>query len=170
VSTYLELGARCLLAGVLLASLGGKLRGRAAYSDFVTATGSLLSTSAQRAAVLAPATIAAEIGTVVALVVDPAGLLAAIALLGSFTAALVAATRRGSAASCHCFGATDTPVGAHHVARNIVLIAAAAVGWVAAATGAAEPLDPAALAVTVFGAAVCVLITARLDDLVDLLR
>lgn len=174
MSGYLELGCRGLLAGVFLVSLAGKLRGRSEYSAFVTATASLLATGHRRARVLAPLTIAAEIAIVGALAVGPAGLLAAAALLGCFTVALVLALRRGTTAPCRCFGASTTPVAVHHVVRNLVLAGLAIAGSVAGYAGAGAsldpaPLDPAALVVTALAALVCVLVTVRLDDLVAVL-
>ena len=169
MSGYLELGCRGVLAGVLLVSLAGKLRGRAAYAAFVAATKSLLATGDRQAGVLAPLTIAAEIGTVVALAIGPAGLVAAAALLGCFTGALVLALRRGSVAPCRCFGASTTPIGLHHVVRNVVLIGLAAAGLIAGAAPGDPPVEPAALAITALAVGVCVLVTARLDDLVDVL-
>ncbi len=167
MSGYLELGCRGLLAGVFLVSLAGKLRGRAAYAAFVAATASLLATDGRQARVLAPLTIAAEIATVGALAVGTAGLLVAAALLGCFTVALVLALRRGTTAPCRCFGASTTPIGVHHVVRNLVLAGLAVVGSIAGYDGA--PLDPAALVVTALAALVCVLVTVRLDDLVAVL-
>lgn len=165
---YLALGCRWLLAGVFLVSLFGKLRGPAAYTAFVAATASLLATGTRQARVLAPLTIAAEAATIVALGFGRAGLVAAAALLGCFTIELMRAVRRGSAVPCRCFGASTTPVGVHHVVRNVVLIglAVAAAGF----AGDDAPLDPGALVVTALAAAVGVLVTARLDDLVAVSR
>jgi uncharacterized membrane protein YphA (DoxX/SURF4 family) len=169
MSGYLELGCRGLLAGVFLISLAGKLRGRAAYAAFVAATASLLATGGRQARVLAPLTIVAELGTVVALAIGPFGLVAGAALLGCFTVALVLALRRGSAAPCRCFGASTTPIGLHHVVRNVVLAGLAVAGAIAGSVADDQPIDPAALAVTALAVAIAVLVTVRLDDLVDLL-
>lgn len=68
-----------------------------------------------------------ELALVVALLVSPVvGGIAALTLLAGFTAFLVA--RRGSGTGCGCFGsASTTPVSNVDIARNAVLLAAAAV-------------------------------------------
>jgi hypothetical protein len=100
----------------------------------------------------------------------PVGFVLAAGLLACFTAALVRTLRRGSTASCHCFGPSTTPVGVHHVARNLVMIAVAAAGLIADLSLGTQPYRPAGIAVTGLAVVVCVLVTARLDDLVAVFR
>jgi hypothetical protein len=184
---YLELGCRGVLVGVFLASLVGKLRGPAAYRGFVTATGALLGVDARRARLMAGLAVTAE-GAVLALlvaglvvrlaapgagwvgwaVVGWLGLGAAGGLLLCFTGALVAALRRGTGEVCHCFGASTTPVGWHHVGRNGVLLVA--VAGLVAGLGGGGSYQVAGIAVTGLAVVVCVAVVARLDDLVALFR
>ncbi|MFC4947013.1 MauE/DoxX family redox-associated membrane protein [Pseudonocardia sp. GCM10023141] len=171
--TYLALACRGVLGGVLLVSLFGKLRGREAYRGFVTATATLLATTAGAARVLAPLTIAAELAVVGALAVEPlvpAGFVGAGALLCGFTVALVRALRRGAGVPCRCFGASTTPIGIPHVVRNVALVAVAALGFVVGAAVDPAPYEPAGLALCALAVAGCLLVTTRLDDLLYLLR
>lgn len=168
--SYLILGCRGVLAGVFLVSLVGKLWG---YPEFVTATGTLLAVPARHARLLAPVTVVVELLAVVALAVPGLvrlGFVLAAVLLGCFSAALVAAIRRGSRASCRCFGASRAPVGGHQVVRNLALVAVAVVGFVADVVIVDRGYELAGVAVVGVASAVCVLVVARLDDLVALLR
>lgn len=171
--SYLVLGCQGVLVGVFLVSIVGKLRGRGAYREFVSATASLLAAGHRTARVLAPLTITAECTVVLALALPGAarlGFAMAAALLCCFSVALVRAIRRGSAAPCRCFGASSTPVSSHHVVRNIVLIATAAAGVIIDLAVDSEQLEPAGVAVVGLAVLACVLLIARLDDLVTLLR
>jgi hypothetical protein len=170
---YLVLGCRGLLAGIFLVSLFGKLRGRAAYGEFVTATGTLLLVSHRAERVLATLALTAECLVALMLVVPvpvAVSFAAAIALLCSFTGALVRALRRGEDTSCHCFGASTTPIGAHHVARNLVLIAIAAAGLTVELLTHPSRYQLAGIAITVLTVLPCLLLVTRLDDLVELFR
>jgi hypothetical protein len=188
VVSYLELGCRGVLAGVFLVSLAGKLRGPAAYRGFVTATGELLGVGARRARSMAVLAVVAEgavlgllvvgLGTELAApgtgwagraVVGWLGFGGAGGLLVGFSGALVRALRRGTGGACHCFGASTTPVGRHHVVRNAVLLLVAVVG-LAAGPGGGGSYQVAGVAVTGLAVAACVAVTARLDDLVALFR
>ena len=73
---------------------------------------------------LAVATISVEAALAVGLVLRPGWSgLAAVAVLVTFTVALMEIRQRGNTAPCHCFGARlDTPVGRGGLARNGVLI------------------------------------------------
>lgn len=169
--SYLVLGCRGVLAWIFLVSLFGKVRGPAAYGVFVRATGRLLSVSGRAGRVLAALTVAAECLVVVALVAPAAvGFAAAIALLCVFSGALVRALRRGEDTGCHCFGASTTPVGLHHVVRNLVLVAVAAAGLIVEVWAHPGGYRLAGVAVTAPAVVACVLLVTRLDDLVALFR
>ncbi|NUR28377.1 MAG: hypothetical protein HOV83_21465 [Catenulispora sp.] len=76
--------------------------------------------------------------------------------------------RRGAAAPCRCFGASTTPLGPRHVARNVALIVACLAGLAGSLADGALHL-PLTLVAAAFGAALGLLVT-RLDDVAELLR
>lgn len=78
---------------------------------------------------LAVAVPAVELTVAALLVIVPrVGALAAVALLGLFSAVLADRLRRGIAAPCNCFGSTDErPLSTRHLLRNGVLAASALV-------------------------------------------
>lgn len=165
---YLAFGCQVLLGGVFAVSAGTKLYSRTAFADFTAATARLTGARAARARLLAVAVVAAEIAIVVALVVPALvlwGFAACVGLLAVFTAAIVRSLRRGQRAPCRCFGASNSPLGTQHVARNAVL---AAFGGLGVAAGDASSLDVGLACVVAFAALVGVALTARLDDLIGL--
>jgi hypothetical protein len=94
------------------------------------------------------------------------GHLLAAALLAAFTVVLIRARRRAPGLACHCFGAGTAPVAGRHVVRNLLLLAAVALG----ASGPAGAVNPAGFALCLLVAAVSVAAVALLDDLAALLR
>lgn len=170
---YLEFGCRVLLGGVFAVSIGSKLLPRAAFADFVAATARLTGAGVRRAKPLAVASVAAEVAVVIALVVPalvPWGFAVGIGLLGVFSAAIAGSLRRGQRASCRCFGASSSPLGAQHVVRNVVLVAFGALGIIASLRGETSPLELGPACVVAFAALIGVALTARLDDLIGLFR
>jgi hypothetical protein len=89
-------------------------------------------------------------------------------LLAVFTAGVALAVRRGTGARCACFGAAEQPLGARHLVRNGLLLAAVGVAALGIAVASAQPLGPAGTAMAVSAGAVGALLLIRLDDLVDL--
>ncbi|WP_328989057.1 hypothetical protein OG394_22790 [Kribbella sp. NBC_01245] len=136
LSGYALICCQFVFGLVFAVSLASKVRSRAAYAAFVAAVPGLAPGIPVRLA--APAVIAGE-AAVVVLVVIPAtavvGFALAVALLLSFTVAIVAAIRRRQKVTCQCFGSSSSPVGPPHVARNAVLL-------LIALTGLAAGLDP----------------------------
>lgn len=172
---YVVLGCRCMVGLVFIVSVMGKVRGREPYAGFVDATGRLAPrwlVSRVPAGVLAAGVIAAE-ATVPALLAlpraTPAGFVLAGLLASAFTAALLAALRRRDRAPCRCFGGSARPIGGVHLARNVVLAAAAGAGLVGgtAATGA---LEPAGVVAAVVAGAVVAAVVVVADDVADLFR
>jgi hypothetical protein len=154
---------------VFAVSACSKLYSRTAFVEFTAATARL--TGARAAQALAVAAVAAEAAIVLALIVPvlvPWGFAAGIGLLAVFTAAIVRSLRRGQRAPCRCFGASNTPLGTQHVARNAVLAAFGVLGIVAG--GDASSLDLGLGCVVAFAALIGVALTARLDDLIGLFR
>lgn len=169
--SYLVLGCRGVLIGVFLVSLVGKVRSRESYLEFVSATGNLLAIHQRTARKLAPLVVGAEAAVTSTLVLPQsvrAGFAAAAALLCCFSVALIRARHRGIDAPCRCFGASMSPVRSYHVARNCFLIALAALGSVDALASDATWYEAAGVVLTGLVTVVCVLIIARLDDLVAL--
>jgi len=165
---YLAFGCQVLLCGVFAVSAGTKLYSRTAFADFTTATARLTGARAARARQLAVAVVAAEMAIVVALVVPALtlwGFAACIGLLAVFAAAIVRSLRRGQRTPCRCFGASNSPLGTQHVARNAVL---AAFGGLGIAAGGTSSLDWGLACVVAFAALIGVAVTARLDDLIGL--
>ncbi|HTT95471.1 MAG TPA: MauE/DoxX family redox-associated membrane protein [Solirubrobacterales bacterium] len=118
---------RLLLAAVFVVAAVGKARDQAGTRRSLESFG-VPRAFAPAAAVVLPA---AELAIAVALV--PVAIawwaaLAALFLLIVFTVAIAVGLRRGVEAECHCFGAVSSrPVGAATIARNLVLVAIAAV-------------------------------------------
>ncbi|MDG6103874.1 hypothetical protein Daura_23855 [Dactylosporangium aurantiacum] len=168
--------------GTLATSAAAKLRGRAAFTGFATATATLgrlprrLATPAAIAVLATETALAAALAGAVAApgpLALPA-LTATTALFGAFTTVLAVARRAGTAGSCHCFGPSKEPVAARHVARAAALAGLAAAGTVAAAV-APRALDPAGQPPAVLFLNACtalaaVAVAAGLDTLAWLLR
>ncbi len=113
-----------------------------------------------------------ELATAALLAVDVtalAGLGVGAALLIVFTMAISSVLRRGTSASCRCFGASAQPLGRRHLVRNAILLSIAAAGVAGAppttALGAAG-WNPAALLVSGFVAVVLAALVISYDDLV----
>jgi hypothetical protein len=164
---YAGMAGRVLLGGVFLASAGGKLRGRAAFTAYLDSVAALRLVPPALARAAGVTVLAAEGAVVVLLAVGPwvrAGLWLALGLLAVLTFAVARTLRRGISAPCLCFGGTPVPFRRRHVVRNALLLAVAAA---ALPQPDALPAGAAALvaaAAGIAGAAVVV----TLDDLVAL--
>ncbi|MDF5757517.1 MauE/DoxX family redox-associated membrane protein [Spongiactinospora sp. TRM90649] len=173
--TYVSVAGQVAAGAVYAAGVIGKTRGRTAYREFVRATGRLLPgrIGARRAGVIAPLVIAAEAATAVLTAALPrAGLVLAAALALVFTVAVAAALRRGERAPCRCFGASATPLGPRHIARNVLLLAVAATGAAASPPGWAYSVwagaSWAGLALAAGFAAMVALLVTQFDALIEL--
>lgn len=170
---YLEFGCQVLLGGVFAVSASSKLYSRTAFANFTAATARLTGARAARARQFAFAAVAAEIAIVVTLIVPALvlwGFAASVGLLGVLTAAIVRSLRRGQRAPCRCFGASNSPLGTQHVARNATLAAFGVLGIAAGMSGGTSSLDVGLACVVAFAALTGVALTARLDDLIGLFR
>ncbi|MFG1947413.1 MauE/DoxX family redox-associated membrane protein [Nonomuraea sp. NPDC048826] len=171
---YVVVFGQLLVLGIFLVSLVGKVRSRQAYREFITATGRLLAVGPGRARWLGLLAVAAEAAIVVLVAVPvtaSVGFVLAVVTLGGFGYALVRALRREEkAAPCHCFGASETPVGRRHVIRNLVLIVAALAALGAAFTGTPGGVEIPGVVIAAAAAAMCVLVVVRLDDIAELFR
>ncbi|GIE99578.1 MauE/DoxX family redox-associated membrane protein [Paractinoplanes rishiriensis] len=162
-----------LIAGVLVVSLAGKLRGRAAFRGFAAAVVEMGLVRPRLGRPVAALAIGAE-ATVLVLLAWPAGtvpgLAAAALLFAGFTAALAVAVRRGARAGCHCFGASSTPVARRHVLRGGFLGTVAAAAAVLAPAGPLTGISAPQALTAAAAAAVGVAALVWLDDLVWLFR
>lgn len=168
---HLDLTCRFLLATVFLVAGASKLRGPAAADlrSTVLAMGVRPRALAGAVAAMMPA---AE-GTVVVLLAVPvtvvAGYLAAAVLLLGFTAGITTALRRGQAVQCRCFGTGGGVMSRRHVARNMLLVAVAAVGLATHLAGTGSAPAPAAVALSAAVGAIIATAVIRSDDLAYLL-
>lgn len=164
---YVQLYARLVLTGIFVLSAGSKLSATRSQA-FARGIERLAGVPGRWSATLGRATIGLELAIAVLVAVPSTaavGLwLAAVTLVG-FALVLLRAVRAGVAESCHCFGASDQPVGPRHVARTTVLAVLAVAGGAAAgATGVPAP----GVALTALVAAVSIAAAVLLDDLVSL--
>jgi len=152
----LDVAARAVLIVVMVVAAIGKLRRPA---DLVAVMRAMGLPRIPGAAV----TIGiAELACAALLVVAPVpGFVLALGLLAGFTGGLVSAIHRGARVACHCFGASATPIGTHHVVRNALLLAVAAGGLACTRAGG----TPAAAAA---GALLGIVVVAW-DDVVGVL-
>jgi hypothetical protein len=88
----------------------------------------------------------------------------ALGLLSAFTTAIVIVLRRGTQASCLCFGATERPYRPRHLVRNGLLAAAALAGAVLSG----HPIDLPAALIAIAAGAVTALVLVTFDELLDL--
>jgi hypothetical protein len=163
-----------LIMGTLAISLIGKIRSRAAFSEFAAAVAGLRVVPEGWATAVAVGSVASEVFVLLLLPVGPAaGLAAAAVLFAGFTTALALAIRRGARVACHCFGASQTPVAPRHVLRSGLLTAlacGASVYSLAAAAPSLGGIEPPQMLVAVTAAGIAVVALVRLDDLVWLFR
>lgn len=92
------------------------------------------------------------------------GCVLALTLLAAFTTGIAIVVRRGTAASCLCFGTSERPYSARHLVRNALL------GLVAIAGGllSGAPVDLPATLVAIAAGAIGALIVVTLDEMLDL--
>ena len=132
--SYVALACRVAVGLVFACSALSKLRGRAAYADFVGSVRALVPAADRGGApVLAGVVVAAELavaaGMLPTAVYRPALVLAGLLLL-AFGVALALAIRRRVQVPCRCFGATSEPPGRPQLVRNAGLLAVALLGAV----------------------------------------
>ncbi|GGK99299.1 methylamine utilization protein MauE [Planomonospora parontospora subsp. parontospora] len=168
---YLMIACRALLAVVFAAAVAGKVRGRAAFGEFVSSIVALGVLPRRASVAAAYALTAAEAAAVLLLAWPPTvplGFAAAVGTLAVLTGGILATLRRGRRVPCRCFGASAAPLGRVHVARNLVLAALGGAGLAAwSAAGASAP-HPAGAVLALVAAGVGALLVVRLDDLMEL--
>lgn len=126
-AAYLSEGCRLYILVVLLASAAGKARAIGNFAETLEALVRLPSRWSRKAAA---AITASEFLVALALAADGTaaqlGMAAALALFLAFTAVLLVALVQRRTVSCNCFGASDHPISAWDLVRNLLLIAACA--------------------------------------------
>jgi hypothetical protein len=170
--------ALCLVFGV---SAFGKVRSAAAHRAFAASLREWRVVPARLVAPVSGVVAGGEIAIVVgagyalaAMAVGGTWRVAAVAtlvlaglLLAALTTGIALALRRGTAATCACFGARQRPLNGGHLVRNSVLLLAVA-GGLAVAAGADRPFDPAGVLLGVAAGALAGLVVVQLDDLIEL--
>lgn len=175
---YVVIGCGGLLIITFVLSAASKVRSRAAFAEFVTATRQLLAMPAVPAAPVAVGVAAAEsVLPLLVFALPVAGFPLSAVLLSAFGGAVTRAVRRGVRQPCRCFGASAAPLGYRHAVRAAVLCAVALLGTVAAVAGGVRTgagllttVQAGGAALALFAAAMCAVLIVRLDDLVDLAR
>lgn len=166
----LDIACRAALVVVFVLAAASKLSSRRAFDDFVHALAGFGFPVPLASARTAAVVILGELAAVASLIAwPPAGYLIAAVLLAGFAAGIVAVLARGATVHCRCFGASDTPIGAAHLARNGFLLAVAAAGEGARVLELGGS-PPDALVVAALAGMLAGLLAARLDDLLFLLR
>jgi len=181
--SYVSVVLMTALWCVFAASGGSKVRSRAAQRAFadslrplpllpgrLVAPVAVLVTAVELALVLGIgwSVVAAAAGWPVVRAGAAVVLVVTALLLTVLTIGVVLAVRRGTGASCACFGATQQPLGWRHVVRNSVLLALTAVALVTVLAARPRPLPLPGVLIALVAGATGALILIRLDDLVDL--
>jgi hypothetical protein len=181
--TELSFAALVVAAAIYGASAASKLRASASYRAYrqgLDETGLvpqrwLRSAAAALAATEAVTAVLAAFGAVLvivhrALVVATVGLSTAALLAAVLTVGVAVVVRRGTRASCACFGAaTVSRIGGTHLIRNGTLLAVLAAGLVTMTTPAGRPAVAGVVLARAVGGTVS-LVLIRLDDIVELFR
>ncbi|MCO1653683.1 MauE/DoxX family redox-associated membrane protein [Pseudonocardia humida] len=167
---------RVALGAVFAVSVAGKVRDRAAFTEFGASLVRMRLAGPRTAAAVAGATVLAEAAVVVAMCLPgPSwpGSALALALLAVLTGGIVRTVRRGLAEPCRCFGAARRPLGRVHVVRNAVLGAVALAGGVAGLLDAGPPAPGAlppvvGVLVGVVAGLTLAAVLVRFEELVEL--
>jgi hypothetical protein len=173
VVAYVEVFGRCLIGMVFVFSAWSKRPGAGRFQQFSDSLAAMRLLPGRFVRPVATVVVCAETAVVLLLLPLPprplavAGFALAIVLLVGFAVSIGMVLRRGVRASCRCFGGSGAaPFRRHHIVRNLVLVAVAGAGLVAAL---AEPaLTWEAVLLAGVPAVVLAFLTTRLDDVVDL--
>jgi hypothetical protein len=167
---YAGLTCRWLLVGVFVVAAASKAT-RHAFQQFTASTGRLLPARwSGRGRPVAVAVLAGEAATAGLLawpVTAPAGLGLAVVLSLGFAAGIGGALRRREQAHCHCFGASTTPLGRTHLARNGAMAGVALAG-LALPQLSPGPVHPVGAGLAVLVGLLLAALVVRMDDLVAL--
>lgn len=127
--TVLDASVRAALFVVFAVAFASKVHSRAAISGFVSQL-AMLVPRRTAASATALGLAAGELCSVVLLVARPAvGYVVCISLLIPLTIGVAVAVRRRLRMRCSCFSASGSTLGPSHIARNLTLLAIAALGF-----------------------------------------
>ena len=132
--SYLETGCRAALAFVFFIACVSKVQRAGSFREFHDSLKDLGLPSARLVRLLSLAIPAIEGAIVIVLAVNRTslwGLIAAIAVLGAFTAGIGIAKAQGRVVRCRCFGGSGTLASSAHIARNLVLLTVSVMGALA---------------------------------------
>lgn len=125
MASWVSEACRLYILGVLLASAAGKARALGTFAGTLEALVHLPSRwSRTAAAALTASEFLVALALLAGGVATRLGMAAALALFLAFTAVLLVALAQRRTVSCNCFGASDHPISAWDVVRNLLLIAA----------------------------------------------
>ncbi|WP_083983445.1 MauE/DoxX family redox-associated membrane protein [Actinomadura hibisca] len=168
---YVSFACRLTLAAVMVLAAVAKLRSPGAFAaslkdfDFIPARLRRPLAVLVSAVELVVALLLAVPATVTA------GFLVAALFCCALTAVPVLVVARGQQVTCACFGASETPMGGWHIARNATLLAAAVLGSAVALTvGDGVPGEMAGIVLAVVSAGVLTALTVFVDDIAALFR
>ncbi|MFT9473262.1 MauE/DoxX family redox-associated membrane protein [Streptomyces sp. Mo3] len=171
---YLVIAVRAMIGVVFLIAFLSKAAGRARFATFVESVPAMGVVPTRLAGPAAGAVVTAE-GAVCALLIVPsadatvAGLALAAGLLSVFAAAIARTMRRGTGATCRCFGASAAPLGRRHLLRNVLLTAiSAAAGLMTLANQAPAPVTATGAILAALAGLVPGTLVTVLDDLAEL--
>lgn len=168
-AAYLSEACRLYILVVLFVSAAGKARAIGGFAESLEALVHLPARWSQKAAI---AITASEFLVALALAAGGAaahlGMAAALALFLAFTAVLLVALAQRRTVSCNCFGASDHPISAWDLVRNLLLIAAC-VAWLLMGPPAAA-LAPGAWLLLLGAAVIAFLLSTNLHRIAPLLR
>ncbi|WP_413803761.1 MauE/DoxX family redox-associated membrane protein [Streptomyces iranensis] len=168
------IAVRAMIGVVFLIAFLSKSAGRGRFTAFVESLPAMGVVPLRLVGPAAVAVVAAEGAVCALLIVESngatvAGLALAAGLLSAFTAAIARTIRRGTGATCRCFGASAAPLGRRHLLRNVVLTAVAAAAGLMAQADRAPATATGALVAAAAGLVTGALVTV-LDDLTELFR
>jgi hypothetical protein len=169
---YFAVAAQAMIAVVFIAAVWGKGRSKTAFGSFVDSLRDMTMIRRPWSARLAALTLAAEIAAVILLVTPSAQLtrlgfgLSALMLL-AFAGAIVTSLMRGNKEPCQCFGRSTTPLGWHHVLRNLFLVAVSVTALFGVHSG---PFDLGYTVIAVAGGAVLGVLVTAIDDIAYLFK
>jgi hypothetical protein len=168
----LEVALRTVLAAVFAVAFIGKVRSRAAFSEFASSLSDITWLTGTRRRISAAAIPAAELAVVLLLALPWAvsfGFGLGVLVLAAFTSVTGSELAKGRQVRCRCFGASGGQIGLAQIVRNVVLLALSLAGLVI------EPVSHggvgAAGLIVAFGLALVAAVgLVRWDDLASLAR
>lgn len=168
---YVSLACRLTLVAVMALAAVSKLRSPGVFAASLEGFDFIPARLRSPLAVLVPA---AELLIALVLAVPAtvtAGFAVATLFCAGLTAVPVLVLARGKKVTCACFGASETPLGGWHVARNSVLLAAAGLGTlVALRLGDGVPAHAPGIALAVVAAGVLTTLIVFVDDIAALFQ